>query len=81
MFRLLGGRRTGGFFVLFCFVLLASGWVFFIRNLFSSVPGKQQYFVCHIKGAAVFQGIPFNFLAEVLASLYQKTPHPLTDSL
>lgn len=37
--------------------------------------------LCCTKGGAVLRGIPFNFLAEALASLYQKTPHPLTDSL
>lgn len=65
-----------------CFVLvlfLASHWLFRIKNLFSFVLGK--YFVSYKERAAAFQGIPFNFLAAVLASHYQKPPQPLAECL
>lgn len=63
----------------FCFGLV---WVFQLHTGFSALKIcshlclASSSTLCHTKGAAVFQGIPFNFLAAVLAGHYQKPPQP-----
>lgn len=59
----LGWFCFGGVVLVCCCFFLASRWLFRIKNLFSSVLGKQQHFASYKGRAAAFQGIPFNFLA------------------